>query len=166
MAKRKQPNGDGGMKTKRIPNPKANSTSGRLPDFYGSRSARTSSTTSPGVPQIRPGWRPGDEYYGDLDDFNTRDSNEPLNPRSYNQKYTARVEFPDEKEWFEQNRAGHKQYQINDDNHWVGRTEEFAERAQEPKPKFSKVIKENLENGATSERLKRAKNKVRESIRG
>lgn len=144
MAKRKQPNGDGGMKKnpyKRYP--------GGYEETY--------------ISQIRPGWRPGDEYYGDLDDFNTRDSNEPLNPRSYNQKYTARAEFPDEKEWFEQNRAGHKQYQINDDNHWVSRTEEFAERAQEPKPKFSKVIKENLENGATSERLKRAKNKVRNS---
>lgn len=49
MAKRKQPNGDGGMKVNRIPNPKANSTKGRLPDFYGSRSARTGSTTRPRV---------------------------------------------------------------------------------------------------------------------
>ena len=49
MAKRKQPNGDGGMKVNRIPNPKANSTSGRLPDFYGSRSTRTGRTTSPRV---------------------------------------------------------------------------------------------------------------------
>ncbi len=144
MAKRKQPNGDGGMKK----NPYK-----RYPGGYEGTV----------ISQIRPGWRPGDEYYGDLDDFNTRDSNEPLNPRRYNQKYTSRVEFPDEKDWFKQNRAGHKQYQINDDNHLVSRTEKFAERTQEPKPKFSKVIREYLEDGATSERLKRAKNKVRNS---
>ena len=74
MAKRKNPNGDGGMKK----NPYKTYQGG----YKGTD-----------VSQIRPGWRPGDEYYGDLDDFNTRDSNEPLSPRPKRpNQYNANVE--------------------------------------------------------------------------